>query len=89
MAFVAVNKNGDELISGTILFRAEYALETLIEAYDKYEMYKEKCVDIWANSYSEGYFNVPRFNGVILPKGTIKKLIGFDLKWEDDPIELT
>lgn len=24
-----------------------------------------------------------------LPKGTIKKLIGFDLKWEDDPIELT
>lgn len=26
---------------------------------------------------------------VFIPSGTIKKLIGFDLKWEDDPIELT
>lgn len=25
---------------------------------------------------------------IILPKGTIKKLIGRDLTWEDNPIEL-
>jgi len=24
-----------------------------------------------------------------LPKGTIKKLVGFDMEWEDSPIELT
>ena len=26
--------------------------------------------------------------GIILPKGTIKKLIGRDLTWEDNPVEL-
>lgn len=26
---------------------------------------------------------------IMLPQGTIKKLIGFDLKWEDEPVELT
>ena len=27
-------------------------------------------------------------NAVRLPQGTIKKLIGRDLQWEDDPVEL-
>lgn len=27
-------------------------------------------------------------NAVELPKGSIKKLIGRDLTWEDDPVEL-
>jgi hypothetical protein len=27
-------------------------------------------------------------DAVILPKGTIKKLIGRELKWEDDPVEI-
>lgn len=27
-------------------------------------------------------------NGVQLPQGSIKKLIGRDLTWEDDPVEL-
>lgn len=26
--------------------------------------------------------------GIVLPKGTIKKLIGRDLSWEDEPVEL-
>lgn len=26
--------------------------------------------------------------GVIVPKGTIKKLIGRELTWEDEPVEL-
>lgn len=33
----------------------------------------------WIN---DGYF-------IVLPKGTIRKLIGRDLTWEDEPVELT
>ena len=40
----------------------------------------------WDMAYDEdGY---PIGSMVLLPKGTIKKLIGKDLTWEDDPIEL-
>lgn len=88
MAFVCVNKNGDELISNTKPFKAEDAIYSLIKVNDQYKMYKEKCVGHWANSFSNGYFNVPKFNGVVLPKGTIKKLIGRDLSWNDEPVEL-
>ena len=33
-------------------------------------------------------WNVGYGNSVLLPKGTIKKLIGRELKWEDDPVEI-
>lgn len=28
------------------------------------------------------------FAGIELPKGTIKKLIGYELTWDDEPVEL-
>lgn len=28
-------------------------------------------------------------NSMIIPTGTIRKLIGMDLTWEDEPVELT
>ena len=34
------------------------------------------------------YLNVEETNYVTLPKGSIKKLIGRDLTWEDNPVEL-
>lgn len=42
------------------------------------------------------YYKLHRMNNywgsigsiITLPKGSIKKLIGRDLKWEDDPVEL-
>ena len=38
--------------------------------------------DIWCEG--DVYFN----SKIILPKGLIKKLIGRDLTWEDEPVEL-
>ena len=32
--------------------------------------------------------NLPESNVVELPKGSIKKLIGRELSWEDEPVEL-
>ena len=41
----------------------------------------------------ESYFDLPRYwyvcsNKVLLPKGTIKRLIGIELSFYDEPVEL-
>lgn len=59
MAWVAVNKNGDE-----VLFDFEP------ERYNDF---------FWVEDVGDDIY---------LPKGTIKKLIGRDLTWEDNPVEL-
>lgn len=56
MAWVAVDKIGEELISRTEPFRAG---------------------DYWIG---DSMFH--------LPKGSIKKLIGRELSWSDEPVEL-
>lgn len=40
--------------------------------------------DMNRKRWNIGYFG----DAVILPKGTIKKLIGRELKWEDEPVEI-
>ena len=82
--YLGVNPNGTEVCSNYNLFRYKDGLDRLIEMDEKYNMYadRENC---WCNTYSEGYYTVPKFNGVELPKGTIKMLTGRDLTWEDKP----
>ena len=58
MAFVAVDKNGEEWV---------------------YEQNPAKCEIYWYSFDDK----------VELPSGTIKKLIGRDLSWDDEPVELT
>ena len=59
MAWVAVNKNGDE-----VLFDFEP------ERYNNF---------FWVEDVGDDIY---------LPKGSIKKLIGRELTWEDNPVEL-
>lgn len=47
-----------------------------IRDYDRWNCCYEN-VEGWYDNY-----------GIILTKGTIKKIIGRDLKWEDEPIEI-
>ena len=42
--------------------------------------------DIDYSVYGEINYDVG--TGIVLPKGSIKKLIGRDLSWEDNPVEL-
>lgn len=42
--------------------------------------------DIDYSCYGEDYMEVD--TAIVLPSGTIKKLIGRDMTWEDEPIEL-
>ena len=61
MAWVGINRNGNEIISDA-------------------KLTKTKDGSLWI----EGNYS----NLFILPKGSIKKLIGREPTWEDDPIEL-
>ena len=65
MAWVAVNRNGDECI---------------------YEAMPERFYCVWAQTFCEYENRV--YDYVELPKGSIKKLIGRELNWDDDPVEL-
>lgn len=64
MAWVAVNKNGTEILS-------------LFEPY--------RVTNYWTCSM---YMHMFLSGLILLPKGSIKKLIGRDLTWEDNPVEL-
>lgn len=69
--FLAVNKNGDEIILDNTPARQG---------------------EIWTDersTHDEEYFPIEDHNSaIVLPKGTIRRLTGRDLKWEDDPISL-
>ena len=41
------------------------------------------------SDYDESYFCVEDYNsGIKLPKGTIRKIIGYELTWYNDPVEI-
>lgn len=67
MAWVAVNYNGQEIISQYSLKRARSS------------DYEFKRIDVWTSGYDSKF---------VLPKGSIKKLIGYELTWSDEPVEL-
>ena len=51
---------------------------------NKGKMYKKSRI-----ASDDEYFSVEDHNSaIVLPKGTIRRLTGRDLKWEDDPISL-
>lgn len=80
MVEVAVNKNGSEVI-GEYLFRAKR------NSYYELTDASKDDGEFWMSLYNDpddGWKNI----AITLPKGTIKKLIGRDLTWEDNPVEL-
>ena len=63
MAYLAVNKNGEEQICEQELFR-------------------------WGSEIYWSPQNEYDYPTIELPKGSIEKLIGKKLTWEDEPVEL-
>ena len=80
MAQVAVNKDGSEVI-GNYLFRACDKGTYILESPSK------DSSEFWAAMYNDPDWGMQNV-AVTLPKGSIKKLTGKELKWEDEPIEL-
>lgn len=76
MAWVAVHKNGNESIFAFRPFRTD----------PNKSIYKLWEPEYWTDEGVGRYGNDD--TDINLPKGTIKKLIGRDLTWEDNPVEL-
>jgi hypothetical protein len=84
MAWLAVNKDSTECISEEKLIRYPP-----IEKKDK-RIKKHKQILSKDDQYAWVWPYMTEDGGqmVYLPKGSIEKLIGRDLTWEDEPIEI-
>lgn len=86
MALLAVNKDGTEVIAGNLV-RGYYTPNgSLVLEGDYFNMDNSKYTN-WISPYynpDEGVEDI----SVELPNGTIEKLIGRALTWDDGPIKL-
>ena len=90
-AYICVDKDGTEKITNSMPLRRKFEGIRLLDIivgfltgnYSKNNW--NKLCDEWSTDEKDC---LP-FSGVILPRGTIKKIIGKELTWEDEPIELT
>lgn len=85
--YFCIDEDGTEKASNNSSFRGDTFAEINLKFRIDYPN-PEKFEGKWFNSFTEGYYTVPQFTGVILPKGTIEKLTGKKLTWEDDPVRL-
>ena len=76
MAWVAVDKDGKEWIFIYKPYRED----------NNRSLYKLYDPSYWSDGYVSEYGNED--TGILLPKGSIKKLIGRDLTWENSSVEL-
>ena len=89
-AFAYINKKGQEMIcQGTpfkyldaVLKQEKYGYlpKGLYSSQDSIDISEEYC-----NCWSQGHYQIPKLEGVIVPNGTLKKL---DIEFKGKPIEL-
>lgn len=86
MAFLAVNKNGTEIIAENEPYRVDKKGNSMNNYFGhKKRPFSDMCE--WIDTYDDSDEG-PQEVQIEVPKGTIKKLIGKDLKWEDNPVNL-
>lgn len=84
--WVAVDKDGTEKISNGMFIRRLY-IKSIFWGAIKVN-YSKNARRKWANGWSNDESDSLPFTGVILPKGSIEKLTGKKMSWQDEPIEL-
>ena len=73
----------------------------IIQAYAKGKVIESRCIkgdtSLWYDGIEKAFWNKPKrcekhgewWGGkMVLPKGCVKKLIGRELSWNDEPVEL-
>jgi len=83
---VAIDKDGTEKISNGMMLRRYYITSILYGIINVH--YSKNKSKKWANSWSTDESDPMPFSGVTLPKGSILKLIGKTLTWNDEPVEI-
>ena len=86
MAWVAVDNDGTEKLSASPMWRRGKHISILFGlVHGFYSKNKSKS---WANMWSTNEYDVLPFNGVVLPRGSVERLIGRRLTWRDEPVEI-
>lgn len=91
MAWVAVDKDGTEKIFSNCPIRRcslIYMAFGLITSLKVKNAYTKNQRNKWSACWSTSAFDPLPEGCIILPKGTIEKLIGRKLTWKDEPVEL-
>lgn len=97
MAYLCVNKNGEELICQNLPKRYGYIKKYINSWYGKidnngnrYEeiLQQDENLDHWRD---QEYLSMGEYcinYEILLPRGTIEKIIGKKMNWENDPVEI-
>lgn len=89
MAWIAVDKDGTEKIFNSIpIRRNQYGSHVFIHSLLCWLPYTKNQRNKWAAYWSTDETDPLPEGAIELPKGSIKKLIGRDLSWKDNPVEL-
>ena len=92
MRYLAVDKDGTEWIFDYEVERHYGEASNKSEQLICFEDVDNKKADFWTMKNKDGY-NFPKSgkyaNRIELPEGSILKLIGKNLTWEDEPVELS
>ena len=89
MAYIAVDKDGTEKVFNSIpIRRNQYGSHVFIYSLLRHLPYTKNQRNKWAAHWSTDEADPLPEGAIILPKGSIKKLIGRELTWEDNPVEL-
>lgn len=89
MAWLAVDKDGTEKIFNSIpIRRNQYGSHVFIYSLLRQLPYTKNQRNKWAAHWSTDETDPFPEGAIILPKGTIYKIIGRNLTWRDEPVEL-
>lgn len=91
MAFLAVDKDGTEKIFGSVPFRRNWVQSVafdIVTALSCRKAYSKNNLHKWAAYWSTNDSDPLPEGCIILPKGSIEKLIGRKLTWKDNYVEL-
>lgn len=88
--YVAVDKDGTEKISNYEPMRRQFKGKRILSVMWGFCTgdYSKNNWNKWCNGWSTDENDFLPFTGVILPKGSIEKLIGRKMTWKDEPIAL-
>jgi hypothetical protein len=88
--WICVDKDGTEKITNNKPIRRQFKgkriLSVMWEIFTGH--YSKNNWNKWCNGWSSDENDFLPFMGVIIPNGTIEKIIGRKLTWNDEPIKL-
>ena len=90
--YVAVDYDGTEKMSNNTFIRRKFlnGQKVYVVFWGLFHgSYKKNEYKKWADMFSSDENDFLPFSGVILPKGTIEKLIGRKMSWTDEPVEIS